>query len=98
MKLAPQVIDGVVQELTRQSNKLVRAGYPPVVVCTPAIRPLLRQITSSKLPKLVVLSLNEITRDTHVVPQGQVPIHAIKLPPKRESDEMLRVPLMAAVA
>ena len=98
VKLAPQVIDGVVQELTRQSNKLVRAGYPPVVVCAPAIRPLLRQITSSKLPKLVVLSLNEITRDTHVVPQGQVPIHAIKLPPKRESDEMLRVPLMAAVA
>ena len=94
VKLTPQVVDGVIQELTRQSKKLIRAGYPPVVVCATSVRPVLRHITQASLPKLAVLSLNEITRDTQVQPQGQVPINSIKVPIKREADE----PLMAAMA
>ncbi len=98
VKLSPQVIEGVVQELTRQCNKLVRAGYPAVVVCAASVRPVLRQITQTTLPKLAVLSLQEITRDTLVQPQGQVPINAIKLPLKRPIDESLQKPMLAAMA
>jgi flagellar biosynthesis protein FlhA len=95
IKLTPQVIEGVVQELARQSKKLIRAGYVPVVVCAASVRPVLRHITQLPLPKLAVLSMNEITRDTHVQPQGQVPINSIKVPiMKREADE----PLMATMA
>ena len=84
VKLTPQVVDGVLHELSRQASKLVRAGYPPVVVCAASVRPVLRQMTQSALPKLAVLSLSEITRDTLVRPHGQIPINAIKIPPGRE--------------
>ena len=90
IKLTPQVIDGVTQEMSRQANKLVRAGYHPVVICSASVRPLLRRMTQSSLPKLVVLSLQEITRDTVVRPHGQIPINAIKIPAKREQDDKLQ--------
>lgn len=97
IKLPLQVIDGVVQELARQTNKLVRAGYPAVVLCTSPIRPLLRQLTQTKLPKLVVLSLDEISRDTQVHSQGQIPIHVVKMPPRRDAEESFRQPILAAL-
>lgn len=97
VRLTPQVIDGVVQELMRQTNKLVRAGYPAVVLCAATVRPVLRHITQTHLPKLAVLSLDEITRDTQVQPQGQVPINAIKLPTRREPNQTQQQ-FMAATA
>ena len=97
IKLPLQVIDGVVQELARQTNKLVRAGYPAVVVCAASIRPLLRQLTQSKLPRLAVLSIEEITRDTQVISQGQIPIHVVKLPTRRDIEETHRQPLVAVL-
>ena len=59
--------------VSKQLENLVKAGYPPVVICGPQIRAGLKQITSQALPKLAVLSLNEITRDTQVEARGQVP-------------------------
>ena len=98
VKLTPQVIDGVTQELTRQSNKLIRMGHPPVVVCAAQVRPVLRSMTQSSLPKLAVLSLHEITRDTFVQSHGQVPINAIKIPLKRGADDRLSKPLPSAMS
>lgn len=94
VKLAAEAIDGLMLELTRQSNKFVRAGYPAVVVCASSVRPILKQITRSSLPKLAVLGLDEVSRDTNVRPQCQIPVHAIKLPNRRVTEEFL----MAAVA
>jgi flagellar biosynthesis protein FlhA len=48
-----------------------------VVLTTPQIRSALRQITSATLPALAVLSLNEVTRDTHVESAGQVGIDVL---------------------
>jgi flagellar biosynthesis protein FlhA len=93
VKLTPRVIDGVTHELARQANKLMRAGHPPVVVCTAQVRPLLRHITQTSLPKLAVLSLNEITRDTVVEPHGQVPINSIKIAPVRNTPHKRHEPL-----
>jgi flagellar biosynthesis protein FlhA len=80
IKLTPQVVDGVCHELSRQAQKLVRAGLPMVAVCGPRVRQVLRQLTSGSLPKLAVLSLNEIPRDTTIRSAGQVPLNAIKIP------------------
>ncbi len=80
IKLTPQVVEGVCHELTRQAQKLVRAGLPTVAVCGPRVRQVLRQLTSGALPKLAVLSLNEIPRDTTIRSAGQVPLNAIKIP------------------
>ena len=78
VKLSPQLAEAVTNELSKQLQKLVQIGHPPVLVCSPQVRAGLRQITSVALPKLAVLSLNEITRDTAVEPHGQVPLNAIR--------------------
>ncbi len=78
VKLSPQVAEAVTNELARQLQGMVRLGHAPVVLCSPQVRAGLRQITSVALPKLAVLSLNEVTRDTAVEPHGQVPLSAIR--------------------
>lgn len=98
IKLTPQTVDGVAHELSRLSQKLVRGGYPPVVVCAAAVRPIVRQITQSHQLRLAVLSFDEITRDTQIQPQGQVPLNAIKLPMKPPTIESLNHRLMPAMA
>lgn len=80
VKLSPQVAEAVTNELSQQLQKLAQLGHPPVVLCSPQVRAGLRQITSVALPKLAVLSLNEVTRDTAVEPHGQVPLSAIRHP------------------
>ena len=72
--------EAVTQELSKQLQKVVKAGRPPVVLCSPQIRAGLRQITHVALPKLAVLSLNEVTRDTAVEPHGTVPLNVLRAP------------------
>jgi flagellar biosynthesis protein FlhA len=78
VKLSPQVAETVAQELSKHLQKLVKAGRPAVVLCSPQIRAGLRQITHVALPKLAVLSLNEVTRDTAVEPHGTVPLNILR--------------------
>jgi flagellar biosynthesis protein FlhA len=78
VKLAPAAAEAVTQELIKQLQKLAHAGRPPVVVCSPQIRAGLKQITSTALPKLTVLSLNEVTRDTAVEPHGTIPLSVLR--------------------
>jgi flagellar biosynthesis protein FlhA len=73
IKLSPQVAERVTMGLADQLARLVSAGHSPVVVCSnPQIRPGLKHITSVSIPRLAVLSLVEITRDTQVESLGQV--------------------------
>jgi flagellar biosynthesis protein FlhA len=78
VKLSPQVGEAITQELSKQLQKLVKAGKPPVVLCSPQVRAGLRQVTHVALPKLAVLSLNEVTRDTAVEPHGSVPLSILR--------------------
>ncbi|MBI3861716.1 MAG: flagellar biosynthesis protein FlhA [Planctomycetia bacterium] len=77
IKLSPQVSEAVTRGIAAQLEHLTGPGYPPVVLTTPQIRSALRQITSSALPNLAILSLNEVTRDTHVESAGQVGIDVL---------------------
>ena len=72
IKLSSQVSETITLGLATELEKLVKSGRPPVVICSPQVRSGLKQITSSALPKLGVMSLNEITRDTQVEAHGQV--------------------------
>jgi flagellar biosynthesis protein FlhA len=75
IKLSPQTAEAVTRSLADQLQPLVASGRQPVVLCTtPQVRAGLKQITSAALPRLVVLSLNEITRDTVVESMGQVTV------------------------
>jgi len=78
IKLSPQISEQIIHALAVQLEKLVTAGHLPVVICSPQVRAGLKQITSASLPRLAVVSLNEITRDTQVESLGQVSADELK--------------------
>lgn len=86
VKLAPQTSDAVCRGIAETLKSLVASGHPPVLLCGPQIRAGLRQITQSSLPKLAVISLNEVTRDTQVEAHGQVDATAVRKEPTRRPE------------
>jgi flagellar biosynthesis protein FlhA len=72
VRLAPQAIEEVCSLLKAEAEKLAAGGRPPVVLVSPDIRPVLRQITAAHLPQLIVLSYNEITQDTQIESTTQI--------------------------
>jgi len=66
-------IDKLCEKIATELPKLTRAGHKPIVLVSPQIRAGLKQMTSGNLSRLVVLSFNEITRDTRVEILGVIP-------------------------
>ena len=79
IKLSPQLAEAMVRALAEQLQKLIAVGQHPVVLCSPQVRAGLKQITQAALPRLAVLSLNEVTRDTEVESLGQVDVSALQV-------------------
>jgi len=72
IRLSPQAIEATCQQIAEEVEKLTKAGHPPVVLVSPQIRAALKQMTLPHLPQLVVLSYNEITRDTKIESMAMV--------------------------
>lgn len=70
--LPPNAIGKLCTAISQQVDNLVRAGYPPVIVCAPQVRPGLKLMTNAHLTNLVVISYNEVTRDTRLDSFGVV--------------------------
>jgi flagellar biosynthesis protein FlhA len=70
--MPPNMIGKLCSAISEQVENLVRLGMSPVVVCSPQIRPGLKLMTSAHLPNLVVISYNEVTRDTRLDSHGVV--------------------------
>ena len=66
VRMSPQAVEATCRQIAAGVEKLTLANHPPVVLVSPQIRAALRQMTVSHLPNLVVLSYNEITRDTKI--------------------------------
>jgi flagellar biosynthesis protein FlhA len=66
-------IDKLCERISAELPKLTRAGHKPILLVSPQIRAGLKQMTSGNLSRLVVLSFNEITRDTRVEMMGLIP-------------------------
>lgn len=66
VRMSPQAVEATCELIAKELEKLTVQNRPPIVLVSPQIRPALRQMTASHLPKLVVLSYNEITRDTKI--------------------------------
>lgn len=90
VKLSPQVTEAITRGLFRETEKLTAAGKPAVLVCSPQIRAAVRQFTQAAFPRLAVLSLNEITRDTEVESIASVGIDVLQR-------DRTRQPAMAGV-
>ncbi|GAB6165438.1 flagellar biosynthesis protein FlhA [Thermostilla marina] len=72
IRMAPQMIEKISRAIAAQVEKLTAANRPPVVLVSPQIRAALREMTAAHLPNLVVLSYNEVTRDTRIESVGMV--------------------------
>jgi flagellar biosynthesis protein FlhA len=72
IRTAPAAIDAICRQIAAELEKLTRKNHPPVLLVSPQVRAGLRQMTASHLPRLVVLSYNEITRDTQIESVGMV--------------------------
>ncbi|HMB08150.1 MAG TPA: FHIPEP family type III secretion protein, partial [Isosphaeraceae bacterium] len=62
----------LVRAVAAAVGPLIEAGYPPVVLGSAEARPVLKDLTRTDLPRLVVLSQREIPRDTPVEVFGTV--------------------------
>jgi flagellar biosynthesis protein FlhA len=72
IRMSPQAVERTCELLAAEITKLTRTHHPPVVLVSPQIRPGLRQLTAAHLPRLHVLSYNEITRDSRIEAVGIV--------------------------
>jgi flagellar biosynthesis protein FlhA len=66
VRMSPQAVEVTCRLIGEEAEKLVRQGHAPIVLVSPQVRAALKQITAAHLPNLVVLSYNEITRDTKI--------------------------------
>ncbi|NQT13878.1 MAG: FHIPEP family type III secretion protein, partial [Planctomycetes bacterium] len=66
IRMSPQAVEATCRKIAEQIDELRATGHPPILLASPQIRAALKEITSLHLPNLIVLSYNEITRDTRV--------------------------------
>ena len=69
-RMSPQAIEMTGKSIAAGVEKLREIGKPPIVLVNPQIRPAVKQLTANYIPDLIVLSHNEITRDTMIESMG----------------------------
>jgi flagellar biosynthesis protein FlhA len=72
VRMSPAAIETTCRLIARESERLAKDGKPQIVLVSPQIRAALKQMTEPHLPRLIVLSYNEITRDTRIESIGMV--------------------------
>ncbi|MAT72615.1 MAG: flagellar biosynthesis protein FlhA [Planctomycetaceae bacterium] len=70
VRMSPQAIEATCNAIRKPLEKLLAANHAPIVLVSPQIRAALKQMTENHLSQLIVLSFNEVTRDTEVVTVG----------------------------
>ena len=66
IRMSPQAIEITCKLIAKELEKLTTHNRQPIVLVSPQIRAALKQMSTSHLPQLVVLSYNEVTRDTAI--------------------------------
>jgi flagellar biosynthesis protein FlhA len=72
IRLSPQSVESICRAVSGETGKLATRGHSPIVLVSPQIRAAVKRITENHLPQLVVMSFNEVTRDTKIVTLGMV--------------------------
>uniref|UniRef100_UPI0035B5388A FHIPEP family type III secretion protein n=1 Tax=Symbiobacterium terraclitae TaxID=557451 RepID=UPI0035B5388A len=58
--LDPQLAQAVINGIGREAQAMAQRGDTPVLVCSPALRPVIRRIAQHTYPRLIVLSYAEL--------------------------------------
>ncbi len=72
IRMSPQAVDVVCRAISQEVVKLTTTNHQPIVLVSPQIRAAVKRLAENQLPQLVVLSFNEVTRDTRIVTVGLV--------------------------
>lgn len=72
----PAVINKILESASNELRKLITAGHPAVILCSPQIRFHLRKIMESSQSSINVLSYNEIVREARVESLGMITVTA----------------------
>jgi flagellar biosynthesis protein FlhA len=72
LRMSPQAVEATCESIRTQLERLTTSHHLPIVLVSPQIRVALKQLTENHLPQLIVLSFNEVTRDTKIVTLGMV--------------------------
>jgi flagellar biosynthesis protein FlhA len=72
IRMSPQAVEATCRATNSEITKLSIRNHTPIVLVSPQIRAAVKRLTENHLPQLVVLSFNEVTRDTKVVTVGMV--------------------------
>jgi flagellar biosynthesis protein FlhA len=72
IRMSPQAVEATCRLIANEVEKLTLRNHPQVLLVSPQIRAGLKQMTSSHLPRLSILSYNEVTRDTQIESLGLV--------------------------
>ncbi len=72
VRMSPEAVELTCSRIAEAVKKLVTAGHQPLLLVNPRVRPGLRQMTANALPRLKILSYNEVTRDTQIESHGVV--------------------------
>jgi flagellar biosynthesis protein FlhA len=66
IRMSPPAVEATCRMILSAIERLTAANHPPIVLVSPQIRAALKQMTASHIPQLIVLSYNEVTRDTKI--------------------------------
>jgi flagellar biosynthesis protein FlhA len=72
VRMSPQAVEAICRAIGQEIVKLTTTNHQPIVLVSPQIRAAVKRLTENQLPQLVVLSFNEVTRDTRIVTVGLV--------------------------
>jgi flagellar biosynthesis protein FlhA len=74
LSLDPAISQKIIESVTEQVDKVSMTGSAPVLLCSPAVRMYLRQMTERYFPQVPVLSYNELEANVEVQSIGLVNI------------------------
>ena len=74
LSLDPSVSQAIVESIAKQTETLSFQEQSPIVLCSPAVRMYVRQITERYFPHMAVLSYNELEANVEVQSVGVVDI------------------------
>jgi flagellar biosynthesis protein FlhA len=72
IRMSPQGVESLCRAINGEITKLTTRSHSPIVLVSPQIRAAVKRLTENHLPHLIVLSFNEVTRDTKIVTLGMV--------------------------
>ncbi len=76
LSLTPAMLGRIGERIGRDVERLVAAGHPAVILCSPAVRAQVKRIADTIQPGITVLSYNEVLRDVKVESLGMVALEA----------------------